>query len=146
MRNLVRSGFPDFELVRLGRKKFTPGDAHAMHLNSLRFLGRHMEEEFTGSTVVVTHHCPTNASIPKRFLGDPANCAFTTDLSRFIEKHKPTLWVHGHTHDAFDYQCYDTRVVCNPADYPYKRTSGNPMTGAMDPRVGDPARYVVVDV
>ena len=29
------------------------------------------------------------------------------------------LWVHGHTHDSFDYKVNGhTRVVCNPRGYP----------------------------
>jgi len=27
------------------------------------------------------------------------------------------LWIHGHTHDSFDYLVRDTRVVCNPRGY-----------------------------
>jgi calcineurin-like phosphoesterase family protein len=27
------------------------------------------------------------------------------------------LWIHGHTHDSFDYQVHGTRVVCNPRGY-----------------------------
>jgi len=25
------------------------------------------------------------------------------------------LWIHGHTHDPFDYEVDGTRVVCKPA-------------------------------
>ena len=27
------------------------------------------------------------------------------------------LWVHGHTHDSFDYEVNGTRVLCNPRGY-----------------------------
>ena len=27
------------------------------------------------------------------------------------------LWIHGHTHDSFDYFINGTRVVCNPRGY-----------------------------
>ena len=27
------------------------------------------------------------------------------------------LWLHGHTHDSFDYRINGTRVVCNPRGY-----------------------------
>jgi len=27
------------------------------------------------------------------------------------------LWIHGHTHDSFDYVVNGTRVVCNPRGY-----------------------------
>ena len=30
---------------------------------------------------------------------------------------RASLWVHGHTHDSFDYTVNGTRVVCNPRGY-----------------------------
>ena len=27
------------------------------------------------------------------------------------------LWIHGHTHDSFDYSVKGTRVLCNPRGY-----------------------------
>jgi len=29
------------------------------------------------------------------------------------------LWLHGHTHNNFDYNVNGTRVVCNPMGYPH---------------------------
>jgi hypothetical protein len=28
-----------------------------------------------------------------------------------------SLWIHGHTHESFDYVVNSTRVVCNPRGY-----------------------------
>jgi hypothetical protein len=28
-----------------------------------------------------------------------------------------SLWIHGHTHESFDYVVSGTRVVCNPRGY-----------------------------
>jgi hypothetical protein len=30
----------------------------------------------------------------------------------------PKLWIHGHTHDSFDYMVGETRVICHPKGYP----------------------------
>ena len=38
----------------------------------------------------------------------------------------PALWIHGHTHDGFDYQANGTRVVANPMGY---RKSGARLAG-----------------
>ena len=27
------------------------------------------------------------------------------------------LWIHGHTHESFDYEIGKTRVICNPRGY-----------------------------
>ena len=29
------------------------------------------------------------------------------------------LWIHGHTHNNFDYEVNGTRVVCNPRGDPH---------------------------
>ena len=28
-----------------------------------------------------------------------------------------SLWIHGHTHESFDYTVKGTRIVCNPRGY-----------------------------
>ena len=48
--------------------------------------------------------------------GNPA--AFASSLEGLIEEYQPILWIHGHTHDPFDYELFATRVVCNPRGYP----------------------------
>lgn len=67
--------------------------------------------------VVITHHSPSFKSIPERFKGDSLNGGFSSDLSDLMLDREPTLWVHGHTHDSFDYMIGNTRVVCNPYGY-----------------------------
>lgn len=75
-------------------------------------------------TVVVTHHGVSPQSIHQRFRGDSLNCAFMTDISNEIIEHGPNLWVHGHTHNSFDYTLGRTRVIVNP--YGYKDVEVNP--------------------
>jgi len=38
-------------------------------------------------------------------------------MDDFILEHQPRLWIHGHTHESFDYKIGKTRVVCNPRGY-----------------------------
>jgi hypothetical protein len=38
-------------------------------------------------------------------------------MEDFILQHQPRLWIHGHTHESFDYKIGKTRVVCNPRGY-----------------------------
>ena len=46
------------------------------------------------------------------------NMEFASRLDDVIEKHRPELWIHGHTHVPCDYGLFDTRTVCNPGGYP----------------------------
>jgi len=65
----------------------------------------------------VTHHAPSIQSIVDRYRADPVSAAFASNMDDFILEHKPLLWIHGHTHESFDYEIGKTRVVCNPRGY-----------------------------
>lgn len=84
--------------------------------------------------VVVTHHFPHRGSIDPRFNGSALNVCFYNAWEDLIQEYRPELWIHGHTHSAFDYQVHSnwghpheprddkgfTRIVCNPQGYPEK--------------------------
>ena len=75
-------------------------------------------------TVVKTHHNNRPLSVSQKYATLPSNAAFVTDLSAWMfEDWAPTLWVHGHTHEAFDYRINDTRVIVNPRAYPNEVSS-----------------------
>lgn len=88
------------------------------HAQSRAFLEDELVGRDNARTVVVTHHLPAWQSVSPRFAQDTTSAAFATDLAALIEETQPALWIHGHTHDSFDYRIGRTRVVCNPAGYP----------------------------
>lgn len=87
------------------------------HRASHLALQKLLEVPFDGPTVVVSHHAPSLRSVAPRFCTDLVSAAFASDLESLIEHYEPALWIHGHTHDSFDYQLGRTRVVCNPRGY-----------------------------
>jgi 3',5'-cyclic AMP phosphodiesterase CpdA len=104
--------------------KFLPH--HALHehedmLNYVRLVlaNRRAGDNHGRNVVVVGHHAPSFQSIALQYQRDKImNGCFASDLSEFILDHPEiVLWTHGHTHDEFDYQIGDTRVVCNPRGY-----------------------------
>lgn len=111
-------GISDHRLIRTQRRTFTAKDAAQLHADSLTWLGQQLSQPFDGPTVVVTHHGPHYKSVHPRYAGLLINAAFVSDLTDFILKYQPTLWVHGHVHDCFDYMVGNTRVVANPRGYP----------------------------
>lgn len=120
----------DFKVIRNGALgMFTPADSIALHQHSLAWLKARLEEPFDGKTVVVTHHLPSNKSVPERFMGTPLSACFVSHLDYLFGK--MDLWIHGHTHDCFDYVANGTRVVCNPKGYIKKTGPENP---DFDPR------------
>jgi predicted phosphohydrolase len=105
----------DHNLIRKGRQNFSAADALALHNESRAWLEAELDKPWAGKTVVVTHHGCHPLSVHPRYIGDPLNAAFCSDLS----DHMPSvdLWLHGHVHDSFDYSVGRCRVVANPAGY-----------------------------
>jgi len=110
-------GMNDFRLIRYGESRtFRPADSRAIHLAQVRWLRAKLAEEFVGSTVVVTHHLPHRQSIHTKYEGSDLNPSFASDLGDLMDP-SVSLWIHGHTHESFDYLVNGTRVVCNPRGY-----------------------------
>lgn len=65
---------------------------------------------------VITHHSPTMMPAT-HYRGNKLNSAYGSDLDNLIEVAKPIAWVNGHTHNSFDYNVGDTRIICNPRGY-----------------------------
>jgi Icc-related predicted phosphoesterase len=73
--------------------------------------------------IIVSHHTPSCQSIGDRYRGDLLNVCFSNNLDEQILnlKKPPKLWIHGHTHDSFDYMIGNTRVICHPRGYRNER-------------------------
>ena len=115
---------------------------HALRAREHHWLARHLADRdyietvlsvpFDGPTVAVTHHAPHPGSIAARFADDALTPCFVSDLTSVIERHAPNLWIHGHTHDCFDYHVGETRIVCNPKGYGPSRPGRRLENGAFD--------------
>lgn len=74
--------------------------------------------------IVISHHFPSEEAIAPRWRGDDGNIFFCAFIKEKLLEWKaagkaPKLWIHGHTHDPFDFQSvYGFRNFCNPGGYP----------------------------
>ena len=119
----------DFSRIRLSdadERLFTPADSAALFNVNAGWLDRKLAEPYAGSTVVITHHAPSTKSIHPRFADSLVNACFVSDAERLVEGSRVRLWIHGHTHDSFDYVLNGTRVVCNPRGYARNGVNENP--------------------
>jgi len=82
---------------------------------SCDFLKKELARPFKGKTVVVTHHAPSMQSIHESHANNPQNECYATDVENIMTG--ADVWVHGHTHNNFDYIIDNTSVVCNPRGY-----------------------------
>lgn len=96
---------------------FTPEDALAAHQQSRDWLLNQYPQNKAAHNVIVSHHAPHQNSVAPRFAQHLTSAAFVSKLDDVIHQLQPDVWVHGHTHDRFDYQVGDTRIVCNPRGY-----------------------------
>ena len=119
----------DFSRIRIGEgagAAFTPADAAALFERHAGWLDRRLGAAHAGPTVVITHHAPSRQSIHARFADSMLNACFVSDAAHLAGSARARLWIHGHTHDSFDYDCQGTRVVCNPRGYAKAGVNENP--------------------
>ncbi len=111
---------PDHAAIRYGAGGFSPEHAIELCTRHRSWLEQKLGEPCAQTTVVVTHFAPHPRSIARKFENDPANPGFIVPLERLMGQ--AALWIHGHTHTAFDYVVEGTRILCNPRGYPDEAT------------------------
>ncbi len=109
---------------------FTPADSAALFGRNAAWLERELAQPYPGATVVITHHAPSPKSIHPRFAGSPLNACFVSDAESLVDGSRCQLWIHGHTHDSFDYRLNGARVLCNPRGYARGGVSENALFDA----------------
>ncbi|MDE2414082.1 MAG: metallophosphoesterase family protein [Comamonadaceae bacterium] len=124
----------DFQRVRItdapDAPLFTPEDSATLFDANVQWLAQELAQPFDGPTVVITHHAPSPRSIHPRFAGSPLNTIFVSDAEALVAASGARLWIHGHTHDSFDYLVSNTRVLCNPRGYAKDGVNENPLFDA----------------
>lgn len=122
--NSARFSMNDYSIIKRNQRKLTPESVLEEHDKFKDFLIAEFDKPFDGKTVVVTHHSPGDVSRSLVTRDETSHCYFA-GLEELITWHdKVTLWVHGHTHQSYDYMVSNTRVVSNP--YGYHECGTNP--------------------
>ena len=106
----------DFNVIYYDERTFSPSDAVKLHERDVKFLSSQLCKKYDGQTVVVTHHLPSMHSVANIYKKNMLSACFASNLDTLMGHNQ--LWIHGHTHDSFDYlHPAGTRVVCNPRGY-----------------------------
>lgn len=122
----TKNMYPDFRAVR----DFEPEVYHC-HGRFLTALEHALEPgdprlDPINGLVVISHMGPLEDSIDAQFAGYETNRFFCPDISHHLKgPNLPKLWIHGHTHCAFDYKWRGMRVYCNPHGYPNEGANRN---------------------
>ena len=120
----VSSYLNDYKVISNGSAKLTTEDTYSEFQKTISQFDTWLKEDYSGKTVIVTHHMPSDKAVAFTFKNDyHMNGGFRSDLDSFIEKYAPSMWLFGHTHSNCDIMVSQTRLLCNPRGYP--RRSGN---------------------
>lgn len=116
----IQLSLNDFRLIQVENRFFTVDDMVKLYRENKSDMIKILDEDFSGKTVVVTHHLPSRELVSARFtskFSDGINGGFVGACDDIFEKYSPALWVHAHTHDSINTKIKNTQVVCNPAGY-----------------------------
>jgi predicted phosphodiesterase len=72
--------------------------------------------------VIVTHHLPRHELIDPMYEGDAINeafCVINEHAENRLNALRPSLWLHGHSHNFLDMTIDGTRYIRNPIGYEY---------------------------
>lgn len=122
--------------------KLTAVHSLARHQASLAWLkSEFLQASKSGNsvnTVVVSHHYPHKNSTAPRYADDLVTAGYGSHLPLDMIT-QADLWIHGHTHDSFDYEVGDAqksvRVVCNPRGYPLSRVTDQYENSNFNPKL-----------
>jgi Icc-related predicted phosphoesterase len=116
----------DYNKIRVSPnyRKLRSLDTAAIHRKSLRWMKGELENYPDRKMIVVTHHAPSQRSLPEFDKNNIISAAYASHLDDLIARTNVELWVHGHIHQQQDYQIGNTRVVCNPRGYPEEPNEG----------------------
>lgn len=120
----LRRGMNDYRMIKvlrsdgIRRKKIEPKHTLAMHRASRQFLHEALSDTPDGvRNVVVSHHVPHLTGAAQSDHHDSMAPAYVSDLSQIIEKYRPPLWIHGHTHHSHQTMIGGTLLVSNARGY-----------------------------
>ncbi len=117
MEEQIYSLIPDFKKIECRRgKSLAISDLKALFAEAIAWLNVELTKPFHGRKVVISHHAPLAACIPRQYKNSPLSPAFASALNQMMGE--MDLWIHGHVHEPVDFVCSGTRVFSNPGGYP----------------------------
>lgn len=118
----------DFRNFTYRNRQLTPSDVLDWHRESRAWLEERLADARSGvRTIVITHHAPSLLSLSPHRRERVVIAGAASSLEDMILRHRPALWIHGHTHDDADYMIGDTRIV--------SRQRGTPRNEGFQPLV-----------
>lgn len=108
----------DYKVIRNGNYRLTTDTVYSEHQASVKFIEQELDKPTNLKKFVITHHLPSYQSVAAQYRNprdEQFNYLYCSDLDNLAQK--ADYWIHGHTHNSFDYQLGNCRVICNPRGY-----------------------------
>jgi predicted phosphodiesterase len=130
----AQAAMNDFRMISIddGSKvrPLAPSDTIAMHRIQKDAILKILGSPHDGPTIVMTHHMPIRQAVHSKYMHDPINAAFASDLLREIECLDFDVWAYGHSHDNYEFETFSLeksrKFVSNPRGYPHEKTRFDP--------------------
>lgn len=114
----IEKGVSDFQVIKYKNFRFSTERFNMLHEESLQFVTSELSSDFTGKTIVVTHHVPTFLNYPEEYKNSDLNEAFAVELFDLIKGTKPDYWIYGHHHfNTPDFLIGETEMRTNQLGY-----------------------------
>ena len=109
----------DFKYTRAkGYKRFRADDWCKEHRESVKYIDLLCGNSPDKKIIVVTHHAPSYSSVHHKYRGQSSNHYYASSLEWLMQdRENISHWIHGHTHDSFNYFVDKCNVLCNPYGY-----------------------------
>jgi len=121
---LAMKNMNDYYCIKYNGNKLKPHNILTEHKKDLEAITQELNTNI--KTVLITHHCIHPKSINEKYLNDPINPCYTSNLENLILDYKPCLAISGHTHNSNDFKIGDTRIIINPKGYGKENKNFNP--------------------
>jgi len=114
----IQNSLSDFQVIKWKGGRLSVSAFNELHDESVKFLSRELESNWTGKTIVASHHVPTFNHYPAKYKGDVLNEAFASELSLLIEQTGPDYWIFGHHHaNVMAFKIGVTEMLTNQVGY-----------------------------
>lgn len=119
VKDWARKNVVDFKSIykkdnmkELGVFRFTPEEMEEEFKKSIMFIESELYKKDNYKKIIVTHFAPHINSISEEYKKNINSFYWVNNLKDFMGY--SDFWLHGHTHNSFDYNINGTRVLCNP--------------------------------
>jgi len=111
----------DFDNISTNDKTFSFDKYNEKHLLHKNWLENELSHNDNNKTIVITHHLPSFQLINEKFIDNPLNQFFASDIKLYNAR----ISCYGHTHISNKMEINGIQYYCNPKGYSHEESGWN---------------------